>query len=207
MFTQMKSHVLGVLSLVVVAVLVTVTVPSAFAANTIPLLGFAWDHTDITYSINTGKRVDPAAVTAATDAINAWNTAIDSGTKSDFTLVPAPPGTKADIRISLKVGTGVVLGSAQTFTNPDGSVKYSKVTLSGKAFGDPLGHDAVQTIAIQELGHSLGLGHSDDPNDPMYGTFNAIKLIPSTCDVKAIDAVEGWYPGTFHTPTVSSVTC
>lgn len=179
----------------------------AFAANTIPLLGFAWDHTNITYSISAGKRVDPTAVQAAHDAIAAWNSAIDSGSKSDFTLVPAVEGSKADIRISLKVGTGVVLGSAQTFTNSDGSAKYSKVTLSGKAFGDPLAHDAVQTIAIQEIGHALGLGHSDDPTDPMYGTYNGVKLAPSACDVEAFDAVHEWYPGAFHPPTAASVTC
>ena len=192
---------------VVVALFTTNIVPSAFAQNTIPLLGFAWSHTTITYSINAGKNVDPAAVTAANDAIGAWNTAIDSGSKHDFTLVPAAAGTQGDIRINLKVGTGVVLGSAQTFTNSDGSAKYSKVTLSGKAFGDPLGHDPVMTIAIQELGHSLGLNHSNDPTDPMYGTFNGVKLAPSGCDVTAFDAVHAWYPGTFHTPTVSSVTC
>ena len=173
----------------------------------IPLLGYSWDHTTITYSISAGKNVDPAAIQATQDAITAWNTAIDSGTKSAFTLVPASSGTKGDIRISLKVGTGVVLGSAQTFTNPDRSVAYSKVTLSGKAFGDPLGHDGVQTIAIQEIGHSLGLGHSNDPTDAMYGTYNGVKLAPSACDVTAFDAVEEWYPGTFHPPTVSQVTC
>lgn len=182
-------------------------VQSALAANTIPLLGFAWNHTSLTYSINAGKGVDPAAVQGTRDAIAAWNSAIDSGSKADFTLVPVSDGGKADIRITLKVGTGVVLGSAQTFPNSDGSAKYSKVTLSGKAFGDPLGHDAVQTIAIQEIGHSLGLGHSNDPTDPMYGTYNGVKLAPSACDVVAFDAVEGWYPGTFHTPSVTSVTC
>lgn len=180
---------------------------TALAANTIPLLGFAWNHTNITYSISAGKGVDPAAVRGTQDAIAAWNSAIDSGSKADFTLVPASAGAKADIRITLKVGTGVVLGSAQTFPNSDGSAKYSKVTLSGKAFGDALGHDAVQTIAIQEIGHTLGLGHSDDPTDPMYGTYNGVKLAPSACDVVAFDTVEEWYSGIFHTPTVTSVTC
>jgi predicted Zn-dependent protease len=154
-----------------------------------------------------GKQVDPAAVQATQDAIAAWNAAIDSGSKAGFTLVPAAPGAKADVRISLKVGTGVVLGSAQTFTNPDGSAKYSKVTLSGKAFDDPLGHDAVQTIAIREIGHALGLGHSDDPTDPMYGTYNGVKQSPSACDVTAFDAVHEWYPEEFHPPTTTSVTC
>jgi predicted Zn-dependent protease len=183
--------------------------PTAFATSyTIPLLGFAWSHTAITYSISAGKNVDPHAVEAAKDAIKAWNDKIDTGTKAAFTLEEAPAGTKGDIRISLKVGTGVVLGSAQTFTNSDGSVAYSRVTLSGKAFGDPLGHNAVQTIAIQEIGHSLGLGHSNDPSDPMYGQYNVVKLSPSACDLTAFNTVHAWYPDdTFHPPTVSSVTC
>lgn len=203
----MKKSVGMALVMVTVMLIGTNVVPSAFAANTIPLLGFAWNHTTLTYSINAGKNVDPAAVTATNDAIAAWDTAINGGSKADFNLVPAPSGTQGDIRIFLKVGTGVVLGSAQTFTNSDGSAKYSKVTLSGKAFGDPLGHDPVETIAIQEFGHSLGLGHSSEPSDPMYGTYNGVKLAPSACDVTAFDAVEAWYPGTFHPPTVSSVTC
>lgn len=196
-------------SIMAVLVLSIPSIAPVFAAqNTIALLGFAWSHTTITYSISVAKSVDPTAVQAVRDAITAWNAAIDLGTKADFQLVEAPAGTDADIRITVKGGGGGVLGSTHTFTNSDGSASYSKITISGKVSGDQLGHDTLQTITVHETGHALGLGHSDAPFDPMYGFQNRPdKLNPSTCDVTAFDAVHEWYPGTFHPPTVSSVTC
>ncbi|MFY3741141.1 MAG: putative Zn-dependent protease [Candidatus Nitrosomirales archaeon] len=191
----------------IIAVL-ALSIPSVLAPvfathNTIPLNGFAWSHTTITYSISAQKNVDPIAVQAVRDAMAAWNTAIDSGAKGAFQLVEAPAGTDGDIRITLKQGGGGVVGSTQTSTNPDGSVKYSKISITGK-----FGHDVTQTVAVHETGHALGLGHSNDPFDPMYGFQNRPdKLNPSACDVTAFDAVHEWYPGTFHPPTVSSVTC
>jgi hypothetical protein len=34
--------------------------------------------------------------------------------------------------------------------------------------GTPLSDEAVYTVALHEIGHLLGLGHSDDPHDVMY---------------------------------------
>jgi len=51
------------------------------------------------------------------------------------------------------------------------------------------------------------LNYSNDLNDPIYGTYNFNKDASSACDVVAFDAVEEWYPGAFHHPTVSYVTC
>ncbi|MBI3842970.1 MAG: matrixin family metalloprotease [Thaumarchaeota archaeon] len=49
-----------------------------------------------------------------------------------------------------------------------------------------LDDDQLKALIRHELGHGLGLGHSDDPDDLMYDTVNTIHSSISECDIGAL---------------------
>jgi hypothetical protein len=62
-------------------------------------------------------------------------------------------------------------GQADLMWSSRGWVLKGTLTLATHSpAGWPLSSDAVKTVAIHEIGHLLGLGHSDDPQDVMYPT-------------------------------------
>jgi hypothetical protein len=181
---------------------------------TIGLTGLAWDHTAISYAIAATRAVDPGAVEAVLRAVRNWNAGIACSpvpSLHDFVLVAVPAGQRPDIEIFLSARATRLLGWTQLVTRTDGSIAQALVTLAGPACGRRLDADVVTTVAVQELGHALGLGHADDPADPMYTYFNGSKLRPSACDVHAFGVAVAWHRGAtgrwFSPPTARRVRC
>jgi hypothetical protein len=70
-------------------------------------------------------------------------------------------------------------GQADIRWNAEGWIVSATLTLATHTSdGLRLGQDAVYTVAMHEIGHLLGLGHSDDPQDVMFPTTSVHDITP-----------------------------
>ena len=157
----------------------------------------------------------PAAVAMVEKSVDDWNRAIHARfDPAPFHLVIITEG-KADITIRPKGGGGGIQGTAMCSDNGKGFFTDCKLNVSGKAFGSTNSSDAVLSISLQELGHALGMLHSDNTADVMYGTLQSpANTVISVCDMEAWEEVMHWLVGTDaadppvpHRPHVTSVSC
>src|SRR5437763_7008158 len=165
--------------------------PAAAQGSTtaLELLGVAWDHTTITYSIQTDANVPASTTAEVRAAIREWNAQLArlGGHFGSLRLAPAS-GWGADIPIAVRAQPAAQLGltsPALAYQTAGCWLLQAPVVLNVlDDDGALLPDDGVFTTAAHELGHALGLGHARSPDDLMYPYYTDGRLRPSALDLR-----------------------
>jgi hypothetical protein len=175
------------------------------------LQGFVWDHTMLTALVVTADNEswwNPADLDTALRAIGQWNDSIEAFASSytDFSYLSnlniqptvsneTQPGYDIYINWTESPLSSDEVGLSQIFQNFEGTIKNCTVNLAGHTHhGDALNDGDLQNIALHELGHSLGLGHSNYTGDLMYAyyTMGGPAEPVSTLNVYGVATLFGW---------------
>ena len=131
-----------------------------------PILVYLEPATAAGYTAAIGRKVR--------DAFDRWRRVGGIPVRFEFVRAPA----KADVTVRwIKSFAMQRAGQADLVWRSDGHLQRGTLTLATHSYlGRPLSADAIETVALHEIGHLLGLGHSDQPRDVMYPTTSVHDL-------------------------------
>jgi len=185
--------------------------------------GLAWDKTTLKILLTTPNNEswwNPIYINSTLRAIGQWNDAIryfaahnaDYAYLSNLKLETTVLNYKeSDFDIYLNWTQSNLAGSSDevglaTLTSESNSIIGCTINLATHTHhGEPLIDGDMQNIALHELGHALGLGHSNDTDDVMFPDVALLgpgKSI-STLDAYGVATTFAWIANQFNFNPVS----
>ena len=190
----------------------TLQTTTTLRAYSIRTLGGTWDHTTITIKVEES----PLAANytdAVIKAIKTWNDTLRTfASHSEYSYLSnvtlkLTNSDDADVKIRFTdEGRFKIGGETLPSFKEDKIFKNIAVTVR---VGPGYTHEIVYAVTLHELGHALGLGHTNIPEDLMYPVLTgwALRSVGiSTLDLYGVAQIFGWLPNNslegFKVPSV-----
>jgi predicted Zn-dependent protease len=138
----------------------------------------------LTYNIEKGSK-DLERITES--AFSKWEKSLYS---IHFKNVKDNDG--ADINIKFKKGNVNKGGQAEIYFAQNGFIDYVKISVSKTSNGTELNQTMLEHIIKHEIGHALGLGHSQFPHSLMYPIVGEVITKISKCEIDAVKDANNW---------------
>lgn len=100
--------------------------------------------------------------------------------------------SKADIEIKLENEDMDQGGGAMIYFDRKGFIDNVEISVSKSSNGIELDKSILKHITKHEIGHALGLGHSQFPNSLMYPIVNETVKQISACEIDAVKDANKW---------------
>ena len=138
----------------------------------------------LTYNIKKGTK-DLEKITAS--AFSEWENNLNN-----IHFKNVKENNVADIEIKFKKGNINKGGDAEIYFDQNGFIDYVKISVSKTSNGTELNQTMLEHIIKHEIGHGLGLGHSQFLHSLMYPIVNEIIMEISRCEIDAVKDANNW---------------
>ncbi|MFC1864228.1 matrixin family metalloprotease [Chloroflexota bacterium] len=157
----------------------------------IELMGLEWNHDPLSVNVKVTGSLTNDYVEMVDSVLGDWTTALQ-GTGEDYEF-NITSDTKADIRIVIHPGKyNGVLGLTKPFDR-DNDGYFDSVLITMKLDSAVEAED-FRNVLRHEMGHVLGLGHTQVVGDLMYPYYNPATnydVMPSELDIEALLFIYG----------------